>query len=394
MNILTTGMGWIDHSPGGLNRYFADYSHAMRDRGHDLRAFVTAGGDLASAPAYIAEVLREKGSFGTWDRMRAFRQAVGMQSRHWKPQVYNPHFALYAALIGRGQLPRDIPIVTHFHGPWASESKVEDRSGASAKHIKYRLKKSLESLTYQRSDKFVVLSGYFASVLSEEYGIGRDRIHIVPGAVDTERFKPAVDREGVRKELGIAENDRVLFCVRRLVRRMGVDRLIRAFAAIAPERPEAVLVIAGDGAIRAELQELAAGLGLRDRVKFAGRVSNEQLVRWYQAADVAVVPTVTLEGFGLVTVEALACGTPVLGTPNGGTKEILGGFDGRLLFEDDSPEAMADLLGRVLARETPLPDRADCRKHVLERYTWLRVAEQVEDLFLQAIHERGRKAAQ
>ncbi|MFD2328436.1 glycosyltransferase family 4 protein [Cohnella sp. GCM10020058] len=394
MNILTTGMGWIDHTPGGLNRYFADYSHAMRDRGHDIRAFVTAGGEIVAAPSYIAEVLPEKRSFGTWERMRAFRQAVGQQSRHWQPQVYNPHFALYAALIGRGQLPKDIPIVTHFHGPWASESRVEDRSGSSAKQIKYRLKKSLETLTYNRSDQFIVLSGYFASILSEEYGIRRDRIHIVPGAVDTERFRPAGDRASVRRELGFANSDRVLFCVRRLVRRMGVDRLIRAFAEIAAERAEAVLVIAGDGAMRDELQELAFTLGLQNRIVFVGRVSNEQLVNWYQAADVAVVPTVTLEGFGLVTVEALACGTPVLGTPNGGTKEILGSFDDRLMFKDDSPEAMADLLRRVLGRETPLPDRADCRKYVMERYTWQRVAERVEALFLQAIHDRGRKAAQ
>ncbi|WP_233567849.1 glycosyltransferase family 4 protein [Cohnella faecalis] len=314
MNILTTGMGWIDHTPGGLNRYFADYVKAMTQQGHSIRAYITAGGEKTSAPEYVEEVLREQGRKGTLDRVRAFRQAVGSRDSRWTPQVYNPHFALYASLIGRGQLPRGIPIVTHFHGPWARESMVEDRGASSGQQIRYRMKKTVEKLAYNRSDKFVVLSGYFQTVLEQEYGVASDRIHRIPGAVDTDRFRPADNREQIRRELGFADGDRVLFCIRRLVRRMGIDRLIRAMAKVKSDVPGAKLVIAGDGTMRSELERLTAELGLGDSVRFVGRVSNEDLVRWYQAADFSIVPTVTLEGFGLVTVESLACGTPVLGT--------------------------------------------------------------------------------
>ncbi|WP_233567678.1 glycosyltransferase [Cohnella faecalis] len=136
--------------------------------------------------------------------------------------------------------------------------------------------------------------------------------------------------------------------MRRLVRRMGIDRLIRAMAKVKSDVPGAKLVIAGDGTMRSELERLTAELGLGDSVRFVGRVSNEDLVRWYQAADFSIVPTVTLEGFGLVTVESLACGTPVLGTPNGGTKEILEPFHPELLFRDDSPEALAYTISAVL----------------------------------------------
>ncbi|CAI6036983.1 glycosyltransferase family 4 protein [Cohnella sp. JJ-181] len=394
MNILTTGMGWIDHAPGGLNRYFSDYSKAMTAAGHDLRALVTAGGGRLTAPSYVEAVPGSGEGAGTWARMRAFRRAVGSGTGGaWVPDVYNPHFALYASLVNRGALSQDIPIVTHFHGPWAEESMVEDRGASPARLLRYRMKKSVESLAYRRSDRFIVLSRHFARVLERDYGIPGERIVRIPGAVDVERFRPAQDISRVRAELGIPEGRKVLFCVRRLVRRMGIDRLIRAMAEVSPSHPEALLVVAGDGAMRGELEQLAGSLGLGAQVRFVGRVSNEDLEKWYQAADCSVVPTVTLEGFGLVTVESLACGTPVLGTPNGGTKEILEPFAPSLLFADDSASAMASTIERWLGGRLALPAREQCRAHVLERYTWVKVTEQVTEVFNAATSSRRRRSA-
>lgn len=393
MNILATGMGWIDHTPGGLNRYFADYVKAMTGEGHSVQAFMTAGGMATTAPAYVEDVLRQTGQAGTLSRVRAFRQAVATRGRMWKPDVYNPHFALYSSLIGRGQLPRDIPIVTHFHGPWAKESLVEDKGASSSQRLRYQMKKTVEKLSYNRSDRFIVLSGYFRSILENDYGARRDKIHIIPGAVDVERFRPAEDRKAIRKELGFSEGDRVLFCVRRLVKRMGIDRLIRAIHQVAAEVPEATLVVAGDGAMRSELERLTAELGLQTRIRFVGRISNEDLVRWYQAADFSIVPTITLEGFGLVTVESLACGTPVLGTPNGGTKEILEAFRPETLFAGDAPEQMAHTIVRTLRGHTFAPTREACREHVMQKYTWTQVARSVTSVMEQAAEERTRRVA-
>jgi glycosyltransferase involved in cell wall biosynthesis len=393
MNILTSGMGWIDHTPGGLNRYFADYLKAMTRQGHRVRALMTTGGERTGAPDYVEEVLRHPGPAGTWERVNAFRQAAAKPDRIWTPQVYNPHFALYASRIGRGQLPRDIPIVTHFHGPWARESMVEDQGPSAGQLLRYRMKKAVEQLAYNRSDRFIVLSRYFQSVLEEEYGIPGDRIHRIPGAVDTDRFHPSEDRRQLRRELGFSDGDRVLFCVRRLVKRMGIDRLIAAMAQVASEVPEAVLVIAGDGPMRTKLTQMAKELGLGARIRMVGRVSHEELVRWYQAADLSIVPTLTLEGFGLVTVESLACGTPVLGTPAGGTKEILEAFSPDLLFEGDSPAAIARGIVSALRGRLGVPDRQVCRDHVLERYTWQRVAASVTQVFeLAAGEKQGRVA--
>jgi glycosyltransferase involved in cell wall biosynthesis len=171
---------------------------------------------------------------------------------------------------------------------------------------------------------------------------------------------------------------------------MGIDNLIRAMAPVAERVADARLYIAGDGPLREGLEKLILELGLSANIRLLGRIPGEDLVSWYQAADYSVVPTMTLEGFGLVTTEALACGTPVLGTPFGGTKEILEGLSPELLFADRTPEAMARKLTDVLLGVCRLPSREACREYVLKHYTWQRVAAQVTEIFEHAVDARGR----
>jgi glycosyltransferase involved in cell wall biosynthesis len=388
MNILATGMGWIEHTPGGLNRYFADYLDAMRRQGHQVQGLMTAGGERTSAPDYVADVIRHSSRSGTLNRTTAFRRAFLRELRSHPPDVYNPHFSLYSSMITRGLVPSSVPIVTHFHGPWAEESLVEDHGAKIGQQLRYRVKKMVEQLSYRRSDRFIVLSQHFHDVLSGHYGADPERIHIIPGATDIERFRPSNDREALRQSLGLETDQRVLFCARRLMQRMGIENLIRSMPEVLRKASNTLLFVAGAGPLRSTLEQLIGELSLGQSVHLLGRVSNEELVSWYQAADFSVVPTVALEGFGLVTVEALACGTPVLGTPFGGTPEILEPFSPSLLFHDSSPAALAERLVAVLTGEAAVPTREQCREHVLERYTWDRVAQSVTNVFELALEER------
>ncbi|WP_284641723.1 glycosyltransferase family 4 protein [Paenibacillus silviterrae] len=387
MKILATGMEWFEHIPGGLNQYYADYLKAMTDCGHQMEGLLTGEGrTLPPAPDYIRDVMSREAKLTTFSRIQAFYRTGKERTTLFQPQVFNPHFALYASLLSRSVIPGHIPIVTHFHGPWAHESLVEDGSHAKLKnYVRFTVKKRIEQAAYRRSDAFIVLSEYFRGILAGEFGIDRSRIHVIPGAADTERFRPARDREGLRRRMGLSPDARVLFSARRLVRRMGIDHLIRAMREVCAAVPEAVLMVAGAGPLEEELRSLIAEQGLQRSVRLLGRVSNEELVEWYQAADFSVVPTVALEGFGLVTTEALSCGTPVLGTPYGGTKEILEGLSGQLLFRDHSPEAIAHKLVSVLTGDCPVPSREACREYVLQHYTWPRIAASVTQVFEQAI---------
>lgn len=390
MNVLSTGMGWIDVQHGGLNRYFADYTQAMREYGHSELGFVVAPkGTEMPSDRNISNATQEIQVNHFLPRMKMVQQHAIQAVRNFRPDVFNPHFAFYTSMVTRRHIPAHIPIVTHFHGPWAMESRVEEKSAVNAiKNSKYWVKKQVEQLTYRRSDGFIVLSEYFRDILTDTYGVDKRKIHIIPGAVDHQRFQPHPNRKQLRTQLSIAPHQPMLFCIRRLVKRMGIDRLIHAMVAVVHEHPDVRLFIGGDGPMRGEYETLIRELGLSQHVKLLGRISNEELVEYYQAADISLVPTLTLEGFGLITVESLACGTPVLGTPYGGTKEILQQIPGDLLFEDGTSESIGRKIIHVLNHQDCLPSRESCRAFVMKRYTWNRVAEAVTDVFTDEIEKR------
>jgi glycosyltransferase involved in cell wall biosynthesis len=219
--------------------------------------------------------------------------------------------------------------------------------------------------------------------------LGHKHTEVIPWGVDADRFRPADDRAALRGILGWAEDEIVVFTARRLVPRMGVGQLVRGFGLAAGQCEGLRLVVAGDGPLRGRLEALARRAG--GTIDFAGFVPDDDLVRYFQAADLFVLPSVDLEAFGLVTVEALACGTPVLGTQRCATPEILGGLDSRLLIPRDDAQAMAEaILGPGIEIAQDREFAARCRGHVLERYTWDRVGAAFERLICHLLDERGK----
>jgi SAM-dependent methyltransferase len=205
----------------------------------------------------------------------------------------------------------------------------------------------------------------------------------IPGGADLHRFRPADDRAGVRAQLGLPKEAPLLLTVRNLEVRTGVDTLLRAMPRVLSRREDAQLLIAGAGSLRAELETLAASLGIATQVRFLGFVPDAELPLYYQAADCFVLPTRELEGFGLVTVEALACGTPVLGTPIGATPELLDPLDPTLVFDAATPEAIGDGVLRFLDRVERDPGaierlRQAARAHVERRYDWTQTVGSLE----------------
>ena len=167
----------------------------------------------------------------------------------------------------------------------------------------------------------------------------------------------------------------ILFTVRNLVPRMGLENLIKAIENAVQKAPEIFLVIGGDGPLKADLISLTRSCGLENFIRFTGFIPEQQLPDYYRLADLFVLPTKELEGFGLVTLEALATGLPVLGTPVGGTKEILGQLDKNFLFTDTSPDSIFDLIldkYRII-KEDPQKWQEickTCRLFVEEHYSW------------------------
>ena len=372
---LQLGMSWLPEQPGnGLDRMYHALTTHLPEAGVEVRGLVAGSADVArTSRETVRAFAPPDASLGA--RVRGLRREVrALTTDRQAFDLVAAHFPLYAA--PSLDLLSGYPLVVHFHGPWALESEAEGEAWPLT-----TAKAGVERLLYRRADRFIVLSEAFRALLCTRYGVPPNRVRIVPGGVDTARFAPSGSRTEARAHLGWPEDRPVVLTVRRLARRMGLEHLIEAVAALRARVPDVLLYIAGQGPLRAELDAQIDALGLHDHVRLLGFVPDADLPRAYRAADLSVVPTVQLEGFGLITVESLAAGTPVLATPVGGLPEILRPLSDALVLPDPSVGALTDALGRALTGRLPLPSSQDCRRYAQEHYSWPAVARRVRAVY-------------
>ena len=175
---------------------------------------------------------------------------------------------------------------------------------------------------------------------------------------------------------------------------MGLEDLIQAMRPVAAAHPDALLLIGGKGHREAALRAEAAALGLDAHVRFLGFVADDDLPALYRAADLNLVPTVALEGFGLTTVEALAAGTPSMVTPVGGLPETMRPLSPDLVFEATGPAAIGRGLDRFLRGAFTVPDAETCRR-AARRYEGGRIAAEIAAVYREAValHAGARRIA-
>jgi len=271
--------------------------------------------------------------------------------------------------------------------------EYETRNPRPAKflpRIGYRMNSSfrkwIENFCLSKSHLIIAASEFTKDKLIEQQGINPEKIYVLPLGVDLEKFQFNENKLEARRRLGLQKEQFILFTVRNLVPRMGLENLVCALKEASKSVKSIYLIIGGQGELRTKLQNLISEFNLADLVKLQGFIPEEKLPLYYQAADFFILPTICLEGFGLVTVEALACGTPVLGTALGGTKEILGKFDPSFLFRDISPEALAELIIEKYQYYKARPEEykqlsKGCRDFAERNYNWEKNIKDIEGLF-------------
>ncbi|WP_313949257.1 glycosyltransferase family 4 protein [Leptolyngbya sp. FACHB-261] len=377
MKTLQLGMGWFPEQAGGLNRVYYDCMQYLPAAGVQMRGLVagspavaqTSGGQVQAFAPREASLLQ---------RWRGVRQAVGKALAEENYPLVVSHFALYTFPV-LDRLGRR-PLVMHFQGPWALEGRVE-----GGKTLSTWFKRQLEQTAYRRMTQFIVLSEAFRNILNREYGVPLERIHVVPPGVAVERFDPTLPRSVARTQLGWPQDRPILLAVRRLAKRMGLENLIAAMAQVRREHPDALLMIAGKGALGTTLQAQIEELNLTENVRLLGFVSDQDLALAYRAANFSVVPTVALEGFGLIVIESLAAGTPVLGTPVDSIPEILRPFSEDLVFESSAAEHLAQGISEALSGLRQLPSEQACIDYVQQHYTWPVIASRVKSVYQAAL---------
>jgi glycosyltransferase involved in cell wall biosynthesis len=383
LRTLQLGMAWFAEQAGGLDRYYFELLAALGRRGVATRGLVVgspkvvemSGGVVAAHSSPKESLLRRwRGSRAAVKRALGSREIGGFD-----PDVIASHFALYT-VAALGAIRRSgRPHVVHFHGPWAMECRKEGDRGVSN-----AFKRFIERRVYRSADLCIVLSEAFGKILAEDYGVAKDRIRVIPGGVDIERFKPTMTRSAARERLGWPTDRPILLAVRRLVPRMGLETLIEAMDVVRRGHPDVLLMIAGRGRLAEQLQKQITAAGLEKHVRLLGFLPDEQLPIAMRAADMTVVPSVALEGFGLTVVESLAAGTPCLVSPVGGLPEVVRELEPSLIFAKAAAAEIAERIAAALSGEMPLPSEDRCAAFAAERYDWDVIAGRVLDVYGEA----------
>ncbi len=227
------------------------------------------------------------------------------------------------------------------------------------------------------ADGLYPVSGYTGGLLKAA-GVDPARVTVVHNGVDPDTFRP-MDASALRQRLG-GEGRPVVLTVCRLVQRKGIDTVLHALPRILSEVPDALYVVVGDGPDRARLEALAAERGLGAHVRFAGKVSHRQLPLYFNACDVFVMPAreegPNVEGFGLVFLEANACGKPVIGAHSGGIPDaVRHGETGLLVPPGDAGALTESLLRLLIDPASACRLGATGRARVVREAGWDRVAD-------------------
>jgi glycosyltransferase involved in cell wall biosynthesis len=363
---------------GGTGNVAYHHARLLHALGHEVTVYTAsiAGQDRATFPfevKHLRSILRV-GNAALTPSLPIRLKGYDLIHMHY-PYLFGAELALLAASLA------NIPVVLTYH----NQLQEQHRGKAALFKLYNRL---METRFLQRANR--VLAVRMDHLLSIRPDMaGQTGVMELGHGVDTDLFRP-VPIEHARAGLDLSVDARVILFVGALDqahRFKNVDGLLRAFARLA--LPDAILLVAGDGDQRARLDCLAVELGISPRVRFLGRQAPESLPSLYSAADVLVLPSTGVESFGLVQIEAMACGTPVVASDLPGMRTIVDhGVDGYLV-PPNNPAALTAALGRICRDPELSRQLGDAgRRKVLRSYAWDRIGSDLEHIYNDLLAER------
>ena len=376
---------------GGLNVYVREVATAFSDRGIATDIFTRrqSPDDPAVEPlAALSRVIylpagRGLDKYSLYDQVPDFaRQVVGFAAREG---------SRYDLLFSHYWLSGEVACILrpHFARRWAHIAHtlglVKNQTLAAGARPEPALRIRIEGEIAQQADLLIASTADESSELIDAYRADPSRVFVVPPGVDLSLFQP-IDRDEARRKIGYGPG-RLLLFVGRLERLKGVEVAIRALALLRDRNHDDVrLLILGEDSRDAEesekerLKAIASELGVRDRVEFLGSVAHHELPYFYSAADLCVMPSYS-ESFGLVGLEAQACGRPVVGSDVTGLRSVIRDEVSGYLIAGHDPATYADRMGRLLD-EPDLARQMGLRGRLLaQRFSWTRTADRLQELF-------------
>jgi D-inositol-3-phosphate glycosyltransferase len=274
---------------------------------------------------------------------------------------------------------------------------VKNRTLASGARPEPALRIRVEGEVAQQADLLIASTEDEGDDLVRLYGADPDHVYVVAPGIDLATFQP-LDRAEARRKIGYGPG-RLLLFVGRLERLKGVEIAIRSLALLLDRDHDDLRLIVlgedsrdGDESEKERLKAVASALGVRDRVDFLGSVAHHELPYFYAASDACVMPSYS-ESFGLVALEAQACGRPVVASGVSGLRSVVRDEVSGYLIDGDDPAVYAERIGRLL-EDPELAQQMGRRGRLLaQRFSWTRTADRLEGLFENVI-ESGHASVQ
>jgi D-inositol-3-phosphate glycosyltransferase len=380
---------------GGLNVYVREVANAFSDRGiaTDIFTRTQSPDDPAiESLAPLSRVIylpagRSLDKYSLYGEVPAF--AAGIRSfaerEHLSYDMLYSHYWLSGevACLLRPKMGVAWAHTAHTLG------LVKNRTLASGAKPEPALRIRVEGEIAQQADLLIGSTSDEADDLIRLYGADPGHVHVVAPGIDLATFQP-LDRADARRKIGYGPG-RVLLFVGRLERLKGVDVAIRALALLRDRAHDDLRLIVlgedvrdGEESEKERLKLVASASGVRDRVDFLGSVAHHELPYFYAAADVCVMPSYS-ESFGLVALEAQACGRPVVASGVSGLRSVVRDEVSGYLIDGHEPATYAERIGRLLA-DPELAQQMGRRGRLLaQRFSWTRTADRLGNLFEGAI---------
>lgn len=240
-------------------------------------------------------------------------------------------------------------------------------------------------LTFE-SVRTITCSNYMRDEVIRIFELPEDKVTVIPNGIEYELFEGDEDTERIRRQF-LAPGSRMVFFVGRLVYEKGVQTVIEAMPKVLEEVPDVRFLVAGTGPHVRALQAMIEEFGMGDKIKLLGFVDADKLVKFYKCADITVVPSI-YEPFGMVVLEAMVAGSPVIVADTGGLKETVIHEETGLCFKPNDPDSLARAMIRVL-KDAELAQRltSDAQRFIGEKYNWGRIARHTMDVYERSIRD-------
>jgi len=384
---------------GGMNVYVREVASAFSERGIATDIFTRRQSPDDPAIESLAPLSRviylpagkNLDKYSLYNEVPAF--AAGIRSFAEREQIdYDLLYSHYwlsgeVACLLRPGMAAGWAHIAHTLG------LVKNRTLASGARPEPPLRIRVEGEVAQQADLLIASTTDEADDLIRSYKADPERVYVVAPGIDLATFQP-LDRADARRKVGYGPG-RLLLFVGRLERLKGVETAIRALALLRDRAHDDLRlivlgedVIDGDESEKERLKGVASALSVRDRVDFLGSVAHHELPYFYAAADVCVMPSYS-ESFGLVALEAQACGRPVVASGVSGLRSVVRDEVSGYLIDGHDPAAYAERIGRLLA-DPELAQQMGRRGRLLaQRFSWTRTADRLEGLF-ESVIERGQ----